>query len=168
MPFEKANIKHQNETERDVGRISQIFDEMIGDIALLLYSVKVTKPIFKFKDFPIIENKVNKLLKDKAKLLEIAINKSVKKHWDFAEKKNTDFLQKHKVSANPIHARNAEGLVGFQNRKGRELSRRVWKYTGQFKQEIEMYIDLAIKEGTPANQLASKLKKYVRTPEIAQ
>ncbi len=168
MSFEKANIKHHNEAEQDVRKVSQFFDEMIGDIVLLLYSVRIVKPIFKFKDFPGIENRVNKLLKAKAKELEAVIEQSVVKHWNISDKKNIDFLQKYKVGGSPIHARNAEGVVAFQNRKGRKLSSRVWKYTGQFKQEIEMYIDLAIKEGTPANQLASKLKQYVRTPELAQ
>ncbi len=166
--FEEWNKKHHNLTEKDVGKVSQLFDEMISDIALLLYSANPFKPIFKFKDFPRIEKRVNKLLKAKAKELETVIEHSVVKHWNISDKKNIDFLQKHKVGDSPIHARNAEGLAAFQNRKGRKLSSRVWKYTGQFKQEIEMYIDLAIKEGTPANQLALKLKKYVKAPELAQ
>ncbi len=168
MPFEKANIKHHNQAERDVAKVTEIFDEIIYTIASLMYFVNFTKPVFKFKDFPIIAKRVNELLKSKSKQIEVLIDKSVEKHWNIAEKKNKIFLQKQKVSPNPIHARNAEGFLGFQNRKGRKLSSKVWKYTSQFKQEIEMYIDLAIKEGTPANQLASKLKKYVRTPEIAQ
>ena len=39
------------------------------------------------------------------------------------------------------------------------------QYTGAYKQELEDALDLAIGEGTAANSLASKIKKYLQDPD---
>ena len=44
-------------------------------------------------------------------------------------------------------------------------SARVWNLSKQYKTELEMALDIAISEGTPANELASILKKYLRNPD---
>ena len=54
--------------------------------------------------------------------------------------------------------RNQDAMEAFFARKsadgGLNLSQRVWKYNGEFKEELENTLDLAIGEGTPAMQLA--------------
>lgn len=65
--------------------------------------------------------------------------------------------------------RNQEAMDAFFVRKsadgGLNLSQRVWKYNGEFKEELENTLDLAIGEGTPAMQLASKVKEYLNDPD---
>jgi hypothetical protein len=63
--------------------------------------------------------------------------------------------------------RNKEAMDAFFARKkeGLNLSQNVWKYTGQFKGELENTLDLAIGEGTPANQLAARVKEYLNDPD---
>lgn len=65
--------------------------------------------------------------------------------------------------------RNQEAMDAFFARKsadgGLNLSQRVWKYNGEFKEELENTLDLAIGEGTPAMQLASKVKEYLNDPD---
>lgn len=172
IDFEKWNLRHQNLVEQDVLKVQNIFDELVSEIALLSSSISLQKEVFKFRYFSVLEKRLNELLKSKSKLFEVSIDNAVTKHWNIADDKNTDFekkvYQKYGVNKTPIYTRNGEGLAGFKSRKGRKLSQRVWKYTGQFMQEIEMYIDLAIKEGVPATKLATTLKRYVRQPEIAQ
>lgn len=55
-----------------------------------------------------------------------------------------------------------EAMDAFFARKtgeeGLSLSQKVWRYTGQFKEELENCLDLAIGEGTGANKLASKYR----------
>ncbi len=34
MPFEKYNIKHHNQTERDVKSVTLLFDELISQVAM--------------------------------------------------------------------------------------------------------------------------------------
>lgn len=68
-----------------------------------------------------------------------------------------------------LFARNKEALDAFFARKagqgGLNLSQRVWKYTGMYKSELEDVLELAIGEGTPAMQLAAKVKQYLQDPD---
>jgi hypothetical protein len=48
---------------------------------------------------------------------------------------------------------------------GLSLSQRVWKYTGQYREELENVLDMAIGEGIGANKLASKVQKYLQDPD---
>lgn len=65
--------------------------------------------------------------------------------------------------------RNKEAMDAFFARKtgeeGLSLSQKVWRYTGQFKEELENSLDLAIGEGTGANKLASKIQTYLQYPD---
>lgn len=65
--------------------------------------------------------------------------------------------------------RNKEAMDAFFARKtgeeGLSLSQKVWRYTGQFKEELENSLDLAIGEGTGANKLASKIQTYLQDPD---
>lgn len=48
---------------------------------------------------------------------------------------------------------------------GLNLSQKVWRYTGMFRDELENTLDLAIGEGVPANRLAAQIKKYLQDPD---
>lgn len=65
--------------------------------------------------------------------------------------------------------RNKEAMDAFFARKagkeGLSLSQKVWRYTGQFREELENCLDLAIGEGTGANKLASKIQTYLQDPD---
>lgn len=50
-------------------------------------------------------------------------------------------------------------------KEGLSLSQKVWRYTGQFREELENCLDLAIGEGTGANKLASKIQMYLQDPD---
>ncbi len=113
-----------------------------------------------FKWFPNIRKRVDDLLQKHAKKVETSIENSVKNHWEFSNKKY-DKLK----GFNPVATRNAEGLQAFRNRKNRKLSKRIWKQTEQLRQELEMAIDTAIKDGTPVNKLATELKEYLKEPD---
>ncbi|HBG40246.1 MAG TPA: hypothetical protein DDW85_02380 [Porphyromonadaceae bacterium] len=64
---------------------------------------------------------------------------------------------------------NKEAMDTFFARKtqaeGLNLSQRVWKYTGHFREELENILDLAIGEGTGANKLAPKVQGYLQDPD---
>ena len=49
--------------------------------------------------------------------------------------------------------------------EGLDLSQKVWKYTSQYKGELEGTLDLAIGEGIPANRLASQIQQYLQDPD---
>lgn len=47
---------------------------------------------------------------------------------------------------------------------GLNLSQKVWRYTGMFRDELENTLDLAIGEGVPANRLAAQIRSIYKTP----
>lgn len=65
--------------------------------------------------------------------------------------------------------RNKEAMDAFFARKtgkeGLDLSQKVWRYTDQYREELEKSLDLAIGEGTPANRLATKIQEYLQEPD---
>ena len=104
------------------------------------------------------------------------IRGGVEKEWMFSNS-NNDELVKSVFGENSIQdnhfarffQRNKEAMDAFFARKtgeeGLNLSQKVWKYTGQYKEELEKSLDLALGEGTGANQLASKIQEYLQEPD---
>lgn len=104
------------------------------------------------------------------------IRGGVEKEWMFSNS-NNDELVKSVFGENSIQdnhftryfQRNKEAMDAFFARKtgdeGLNLSQKVWKYTGQYKEELEKTLDLALGEGTGANQLATKIQEYLQDPD---
>lgn len=104
------------------------------------------------------------------------IRGDVEKEW-MQSNANNDELVKSIFGANSIKdnhfarffQRNKEAMDAFFARKtgeeGLSLSQKVWKYTGQYREELENCLDLAIGEGTGANKLATKIQEYLQDPD---
>lgn len=104
------------------------------------------------------------------------IRGGVENEWILSNN-NNDELVKSVFGANSIEdnhfsrffQRNKEAMNAFFARKtgedGLNLSQKVWKYTGQYREELEKALDLAIGEGTPANRLATKIQAYLQEPD---
>lgn len=169
MPFEKWNIKHHNEAEKDTAKVIKLLDRLILEIATYLYSMKIEEGIFKFNSSPALNKKVEKLLEQYNFSIQASIDRGIVKHWELSNVKNDSFLKKalkkYDIKDSSIATRNAEGLQAFRNRRNKEISNRVWRQGKQLRNELEMAIDTAIKDGTPANQLATEIKKYLKQPD---
>ncbi len=65
--------------------------------------------------------------------------------------------------------RNKKAMDSFFARRsgddGLNLSQRIWKYEGQFRQEMEMSIDCCIGQGMSANSMAAKVKQFLNQPD---
>ena len=62
---------------------------------------------------------------------------------------------------------NDKACKAFTERKigGLKLSDRVWRYTEQFKTEIEMGIDLGLRDGLSADEMSRTLRQYLQHPD---
>lgn len=104
------------------------------------------------------------------------IRGDVTKEWMLSNTHN-DELVKSVFGENSIQDKhfarlfnhNKEAMDAFFARKsgdgGLNLSQKVWKYTGQFREELENTLDLAIGEGVGANKLATQVKEYLQDPD---
>ncbi|WP_423128238.1 hypothetical protein [Gaoshiqia sp. Z1-71] len=129
---------------------------------------------FSFSDYPQTKSRIDKIFNVFAVNLAAIIHNGTKTEWLAATNKNdalvdrllktTDFK---KEQVKHLYQRNLEALEAFQKRKikGLSLSDRVWKYTRQFKGEIEMSIDIALADGRSAAELSRDIRGYLKEPE---
>lgn len=158
---------HYNRGERYVKNIENLYKSVINQISQLPFLEKVDKnKPFKISDYPTLKKSLDRLFLELAKNISFQISSNSQTEWRFAEKKMVDLAKRH--SNNPKYrTENLEALNAFLNRKdgGLNLSDRVWNYTKQFKNEIELGLDLGIGEGKSAAQIARELKSYLKDPD---
>lgn len=68
-----------------------------------------------------------------------------------------------------LFARNREAMDAFFKRKseygGLNLSQKVWKYTGQFKDEMELALSVSLGRGDSAATVSRKVRQYLQEPD---
>jgi len=174
--WEKAHAKNVDKYTRAIKKIFEEAATEAASIAGATPSLFAEDGAFSFDDHPEIKEKIKKLEKRLAKNIEATAVHGINAEWEISNKKN-DELAKKVFGANldkltPEQKKryfnnNDKAKAAFIARKteGLNLSDRVWKYTGQFKEEIEMALDLGIGDGIPAARMATEIKKYLQNPD---
>lgn len=161
-------------TEGYAANVRAIYDKYLTDIINVVKGTQLEdgKP-FSFSAYG-YTSKVQPLLRAMYSHLYQTIRLGVQKEWLSAEENNDELVisvfgeksieDKHFAR---YFLRNEEAMNAFIARKtnGMNLSKRVWNLTGRYKEELEDSLDLAMGEGTPANSLAAKIKKYLKEPD---
>ena len=162
--------RYAGEVAKKIGatqrRVLNLFRSALGEAALLSQQVDFDpdKP-FSFDDYPLTKKRSDKLIKDLQKQILSTVSASVAYAWDLAEKKN-DELVKSVLGGQAVPHRRAEGVKSFTARReqGLNLSDRVWKYTDQFKEELEMSLDLGLRDGLDAPAMSRAVREYLAEP----
>ena len=137
-------------------------------------SVKLKKAIFKISDYPILSKQIDRALLEFHEQLTVILVDGTKQQWGLADSKMDEMLANHyagkEVSEqikSVLYQRNEKALEAFTKRriKGLNLSDRVWKYTDQFRSEIEQGLYTGISEGKPAAVMAREQKQYLQEPD---
>ena len=162
-------------TEGYAAEVRKIYLDSLGKIIELVKGTELEdgKP-FSFSDYGYSED-VTPILRNMYSQTYQTIRNSVQKEW-LLSNENNDALVKSVFGERSIEdnhfarffLRNMEAMDAFFARKtkdGLNLSQKVWKYTGMYKEELEKTLDLAIGEGIPANRLATKIKEYLNDPD---
>lgn len=163
-------------TEGYAANVRAIYQGALNQIIELVKDCELEEGVpFSFKDYG-YSDEVNPILRNMYSQTYQAIREGVGKEWLMANE-NNDALVKAIFGAQSIEdkhfarffQRNMEAMDAFFARKtageGLNLSQRVWKYTGAYREELEKTLDLAIGEGTPAMSLAAKIKQYLNDPD---
>ena len=171
--FDRA---HFRQTEQYVRIVDKLFDKAMAEIAKAAKRGEYDpdKP-FTFDDYPVLKVEVEKIVARLAKNMTTTIETGSKQEWLFANKKNDGWIaavfdtsKLTKAQLAQLQDRNLDALAAFQARKvqGMDLSQRVWRYVGQFKEQIQDCLDIGIGDGVAANRLASEMKKYLNKPDM--
>ena len=132
------------------------------------------KQPFTFDAYPQTKSRIAKVIDRLYKEMVVTIEEATKNEWLEACRKNdelVDFVASStrltKAQIVKYYGRNLDALAAFQKRKdnGLNLSDRIWRYTDQFRQEIEMGLDIGLGDGRSADELSRDLRKYLQEPE---
>lgn len=175
IDYKKQQQELFKRTEGYAADVRKIYLGALGEIINLVKGTELEegKP-FSFSEYGYSEE-VTPILRNMYSQTYQTIRNGVQKEWILANE-NNDGLVKAVFGEQSIEdnhfakyfRRNMEAMDAFFARKtgeGLNLSQKVWKYTGMYKEELENILDLAIGEGTPANRLATKTKEYLQDPD---
>jgi len=159
-------------------QIKSLFNSIAGEAALIGSSVDTVNPdrLFTFSDYPKTKQRADKLISNLQNDLNTIIVNGVRSSWTLSNNKNNELARQvfgnnvgklSKAEYRRYFSNNGVALDLFINRKenGLNLSDRVWRYSQQFKKEIEMGLDIGIGNGLSADQMARDLKQYLQFPD---
>lgn len=156
--------------------IDELFKELSREAALIasVVSADGSKP-FSFDDYPMTKQRVDRLLRDMRNGVQTVVLDGIDLGWKLGNDKNDALVDEYfGVNVSQLspeqqrryYTNNAEAQAAFKTRRenGLNLSDRVWRYSDQFKSEIEMGIDIGLGDGLSADELSRRLRSYLREP----
>lgn len=169
------DLNHYRTTEQYAAAVQALFDRATLAMAKSAARRKIDpdKP-FSFEDYPEVKAELKKIVGQLAAQLQTTIESGSKNQWLFACEKNDGFIASimdtsklSKARLKKMQDRNLDALSTFQGRKvgGMDLSQRVWRYVGQYRDQLETALDVGLGEGRSAQELARDVKKNLRDPD---
>lgn len=165
---------HYRQTEQYTQAVDALFDKATAEIARAAAKGKYDpdKP-FSFDDYPSVKAVMQSVTKQLASRITTVIETGSKKQWLFACSKNDGFISSildtsklSKAQLKKMQDQNLDALKTFQGRKieGMNLSQRVWKYVGQYREQLEAALDAGLGEGRSAAQLSRDVRQNLKDP----
>ena len=172
--FQGFDAAHYKTTTAYTRAVNALFDKATSDIAEVAHreNYNPDKP-FDFDDYPKAKAQMQKVVKGLASKMQAVIETGSRRQWLFACHKNDEFIASiidttklTKGRLQKMQDRNLDALQSFQARKvgGMSLADRVWKYTEQYKAQIELGLDVGLGEGRSAAQLSRDLRQNLQDP----
>lgn len=175
------NKRHFNAVDDYAKRIDLIYLSAVQEAVQIASTVEENPDkAFSFDDYPRTKDRIDSLIKRMAFNMLLTIDTGMEAEWGLANDQNDALIEsvfsstpQPRQKTEPITPpanyldRNEEALKAFRIQKvgGMTLSDRVWNYTGQFKGELEMAIDVGLGQGRSAAQLSQDIRKYLNEPD---
>lgn len=174
--WEKQHLKSIAKYERLIKRIYDKYVQEAARIGADITSFDANNPLA-FDDYPLTRKRIEALQKHMASDIEAVVYNGIDEQWALADGKTSALIATAfaGLSAEELEERKAKYLTNrddareaFKTRKenGMNISDRVWRYTDQFKEEMEMGIDLGLRDGKSADALSRDLRKYLNNPNM--
>lgn len=146
----------------DAANLAPLIGEL-GDVA------------FSWADYPLALAKINEIMARLKADVEVAIVNGINSEWTLSNNKNNELCQRvfgSLAMSLPAHlarryfSTNESARDAFLARRenGLNLSDNVWRYTNQFKGEIEMALDIGIRSGRSADEISRDVREYLKEP----
>lgn len=173
--YDKAHIQNLAAIER---QIEAIYQSAIREAARLGVSLGAINPdkVFSFADYPVTKGRVDKLLQGLKNRLYTCIVNGINAEWTLSNNKNNELARQvfgdnvGKLSQQQYRryfSTNDEARKAFIQRKtnGLKLSDRVWNYTTGFQREIELGLDVGIRNGMSVADMTKELGLFLKHPD---
>lgn len=173
--WEKEHVKHVAKYEAEIRRI---YEQAMAEAARIMSmaTFDASKPL-SFSDYPLIQTLITKLQRKMAASVEAVITKGIDAEWDLSAEKTRELveslfgdldneLMELRTQAYLLRRDKAREAFKMRKERGLSLSDRVWQYTGQFKEELEMALDLGLRDGKSADELSREVRKYLNNPNM--
>ena len=132
--------------------------------------------LFSFSDYPVTRKRIESLLESLRNGLQSVIVNGIQSEWTLANNKNNELCKQvfgkafghlTKEQEKRYLSTNETARDAFLKRKtaGLRLSDRVWNYTNQFKEEIELGLDVGIRGGKSADEISRDLRLFLKYPD---
>lgn len=162
----KHDAKYLTTSNKANAQIEQVYDDLAKEVAYLA-AAKSGEIVFSKE--PLLSKQVDELIKGARIKITLIIQSTTSEVWGLSNKKNDEIVKDKftKVEAPKTYTqRNEEALKLFQERKVKKfkVSERVWNYTSTLKADLQNAINVAIKEGKPAAQMAREIRQYLNEP----
>lgn len=176
--FDRYDLQHLRNLGaygREIEAIYRSAEREAAAIGASLGNVNPGRP-FSFADYPRTKARIDELMARMQNDVQVVILNGIDAEWTLSNNKNSELARRVFGSAmgrmTPEQERqyftsNEPAREAFKARKtaGLNLSDRVWRYTDQFKEEIEMGLDLGLRDGLSAAEIARDLRKYLQQPD---
>lgn len=173
--WEKEHVKHVAKYEAEIRRI---YEQAMAEAARIMSmaTFDASKPL-SFSDYPLIQTLITKLQRKMAASVEAVITKGIDAEWDLSAEETRELVQslfgdldselmELRTQAYLLRRDKAREAFKMRKERGLSLSDRVWQYTGQFKEELEMALDLGLRDGKSADELSREVRKYLNNPNM--
>ena len=168
------DMRHYRETEAYAQAVQSLYDKATLAITRAAARGKIDPDTpFSFDMYPSVQKEMQRITEQLAERVTVVIESGSKKQWLFACDKNDAFISSimdtskvSKARLKKMQDRNLDALAAFQGRKvdGMNLSQRVWKYVGQYKDQLENALDVGLGEGRSADELSRDVRQNLNNP----
>lgn len=173
--WERQHLKDLSALDK---RIELIYETAVKEAARIGATIGDFTPdrLFSFSDYPITRKRIEKLLSGLKSGLSAAIVNGINSAWTLSNNKNNELARQvfgdnvgklSQAQYRRYFSTNDEAREAFIQRKtnGLNLSDRVWNYTNQFKEEIELGLDVCLRNGVSAEDMTKELRQYLKFPD---
>lgn len=169
------DAKHFQRGEYNVRRINSLYRKLIDEVVKLITLGRIDPTrLFSFSDYPDLNKSANKLFEQFTKNVIAELYTQIDSSWSTAEDKQSKLVSKiaQKLNLSKEQVKeylnpNKDAFNAFKklNENGIGLSDRVWQLSDQFRNEIELGLDIGIGEGKSAAKLARELRSNLNDPD---
>lgn len=168
------DMRHYRETEAYAQAVQSLYDKATLAITRAAARGKIDPNTpFSFDMYPSVQKEMQRVTEQLAERVTVVIETGSKKQWLYACDKNDAFVSSimdtsklSKARLRKMQDQNLDALAAFQGRKvdGMNLSQRVWKYVGQYKDQLENALDVGLGEGRSADELSRDVRQNLIDP----